>query len=235
MKFVARRQHIIGWLACSCWIVLLLWASAIPSKALINIIPGHALGKIRIGETRQDVLASFPRGPENNYDLKHGLSEDEWITPIPSKYGSDSTYLSIWYKHGRVVQIEYSNKSESHLGLPSFSRLIANNKNLKKACYSMGCYTGDGEPAGGYIQFYFDDIKAGIAYGAGVQDSFILTTTPDTITIHAPGSPVIPYRGLTNVSVVTGVGAATYRSWADAERADKQSEMAEQRKLKKKN
>lgn len=190
------------------------------AKAISGVVPGQSLGKIAIGEPRGQLLMAIKRKQTANYDLKNGLVEDEWTWRVPSKNDSMAKIsVTVWYRKDKVVQIEMLDPPDSMSKLPSFNSLIDNNKNLKKVCYSVGCYTQNGEYDGGYILFYYDDVKRGIAYGASVQDDFILTSKPESITVHALGRPVIPFSGLTKVKLVTGAGAVDYRTKADAARA----------------
>ncbi len=206
-----------------------LLACPIQSKAITGIVPGHSLGKITIGELRESVLATFPSRPTGNYDLKHGLVEDEWMTKASNKDGIDySVGISIWYRQGKVIQIEYFNQSTDKPQLSSFNTIVSSDKNIKKVNYKMGCYNQSGEWAGAYELVYYDDIKKGIAYGLGVQDDYILTMKPEYIAIHAPGTPVLPTRGLTNATAVVAGTAIGYRNEADFQ----QAEMAKIKRIK---
>ena len=206
-------------------IVLALLAYPAQSKAFGSIVPGKSLGKIAIGESREDVLTEMKARPTNNYDLKHGLVEDEWVVRLLDRKDNIpfSASLSVWYRQNKVVQIELANQSTNFVGArystPSFNALIARNGNLKKVCYSVGNYDEKGEAFAWADLLYYDDVRHGIAYGADLQDDLILTYRPERINVHVPGVPVIPFSGLTNVKLETSGNVNAYKTAADADRA----------------
>ena len=181
-------------------------------------MPGQSLGILKIGEARADVIAAIKRRPTANYDLKHGLVEDEWSGTSIDGSGTDSS-VSVWYRRGKVVQAETRLTEQQTGNMPSFNTLIARDRGLKAICYLMSYYEPSGETRGSANFYCFDDVKRGIAFGVGVQGIYDLTGKPDTLIIHVAGVPYIPLRGLTNVTLVTGAGAVLYQNQAEQDKA----------------
>jgi hypothetical protein len=192
-------------------------------QAIKGVVPGHSLGDISIGELRTSVIAN--KKQPKNYDLKYGLVEDEW-TNVVANGNDDSDYsaLDVWYKQGKVVQIEFRDLpayGKKGMNLPSLNTLIANNSNLKKTCYSESDIDAAGrETGGGFIFFCYDDTKKGVAYGIGANGDVYLDDQPDTVIVHEQDMPFISRCGLTKVRNVIGSGAVIYRNEADEEKAD---------------
>lgn len=197
-----------------------------PNKAVSNmaqspqragVVPGQSLGVVKIGAARADVIAVGKMRPTANYDLKHGLTEDVWSSH--STNVSDEYYsVSVWYRQGKVVQVEMMLTEKQRANSPSFNALIARDRSLKEVCYYMGNYDSSG-PAGGADFYCFDDVKRGIAYGINVNGDAYMTNKPDTLVIHVAGVPYIPFAGQTNVTRVTGAGSMLYQNPTEQDRA----------------
>ncbi len=188
-----------------------------PTQAALNmaqslqragIVPGQSLGIVKIGAVRADVIAAIKMRPTANYDLKHGLVEDDWSGHSADESGEGYS-ASVWYRQGKVVQAQTTLTETQRANIPSFNALIARDPRLKEVCYYMGYYDSSG-PAGGADFYCFDDVKRGIAY---------MTDKPGTLIIHAAGIPYIPFQGQTNVTRVTGAGSMLYQNPAEQDRA----------------
>ena len=189
-----------------------------PQGATAGLVPGQSLGFVKIGEARADVIAAIKMRPTANYDLKHGLVEDEWSGT--STDGSGDYHSSmVWYRQGKVVQVQTTIAEQQKRNAPSFNTLIARDPGLKAICYGMSYYDPSGETRGGADFYCFDDVKRGIAFGIGVNGDAYMTNKPDTVIIHVVGVPYIPFQGLTNVSLVTGAGAVLYQNQTEQDRA----------------
>ncbi len=192
-------------------------------KKIPTYTPGKSLDKILIGQLREALLATIGRKPDNSSQFKDGMSEDTWTTKYRDQSGmsDDNVSISVLFRQDKVVQAEISLSGEGPRML-SFNKLISQNKRLTKVCYGVTDLDDKGQPAGGYDQFYYDDVHQGIAYGAGpLQDDFILTTSPNSLVIHSPNVPVTLEVVNATVSIDTGREATAYRTQDEADKADK--------------
>ena len=186
--------------------------------AKAGFVPGQSLGILTIGEAREDVIAAIKMRPTANFDLKHGLVEDDWTHD--STGGSDTGYnISVWYRHGKVVQAETSLTEQQRGNVPSFNTLVALDRSLQEVCYSMSCYDDSGQPTGGANCYCFDNIKRGITYAVNVNGEAYTTSKPDTLIIHVAGVPYIPFCGLTNVTRFTGAASILYQNQVEEDKA----------------
>lgn len=191
-------------------------------KKMPAYVPGKSLDKVTIGQSREALLTAVGRKPNESHQFKDGLTEDDWITSYRDRSGmfDSRVTMTALYRQDKVTQAEFS-ASDGGPKLPSFNKLISQNNRLKKVCYGVDDYDDKGQPAGGNLQFYYDDVQQGIAYGIGLQDDFILTSSPDSVVVHGPNVPVVLEVASANVKVETGKEAAVYRTQAEADKADK--------------
>jgi len=183
------------------------------------VTAGRSLDGIMIGETRAKVWSALQRRPDKIYKLPHGRTEDDWITAQPTADGdTESVTISAIYEQGAVVQVNCAKSSagDDPFKIGPFAALLAADRHLRKSCYSVTTNDQDG-----YIEFYYDDATAGIAYAKGVQDDFILTYCPDTVIVHAPGKDLMVGTPDATVEVERGSAARAYKSQAEADKADK--------------
>ena len=125
---------------------------------------------------------------------------------------SYSPGVIVLYQGGKVIQIETSLssvKSPGNISTSSnFLKVLKRYKNLRGSAYGWT----DLNDEAGYVRYYYDDVKTGIAFTLSTQDDQATSETllsvlpgesvvkPDTIVIHLPGHPVIAATGTARVS-----------------------------------
>ena len=189
-----------GW-SLVCVILLLAPARAQLAKQPF-IRPGVGLVNLTLGASRATAEKHLGVPTKINH-LKNGLTEAYWLLGKPS-YGPGVTIL---FQHNKIVQIETTlPQSTSPGGISTqsnFRTVLKRYKNLQASAY--GWMEIDG--GAGYVRYYYDDVKAGIAFTLGTQDDeatseYMFTAftgidavKPRSIIVHLPGRPVIAATG----------------------------------------
>lgn len=186
-----------------------------PANALEAANPGKGLWGISLGSTRAKAIAIAQKRfikakRQKSHTYAKGLTEDGWVIPI----GEESLRFEIFSVKGKVVQLRTWTSEKRGQTKLSFAQLIQRHR-LQKSVYGF-----DDPQGGGYNCFYYDDVKRGVCFTAGVQDAFILTSRPDGIIIHRPGVPAIAIEDGTYGKPVTGRNARVFASEAEARRAE---------------
>ena len=201
--------------------VLTSLAQSLQVRAITGVVPGKSVGKIRIGESRQDVLTAVRVKLVHTYDLKNSMSIDTWDIRILDTHGSTkTTSISAYYRDDKVIQIELANTDDNSLNIASFNTLIFNNKHLRRTSYNVDCYDTSGGWAGGFVQHYYDDVAEGITYGEGLQDALVLERKPDCIIVHIPGVPVAFISDTAKAKLIKHIDGDIFRTFADQNKYD---------------
>jgi len=193
-------------------LAIIIISAASPANALEGAEPGRSLWGISLGSNR---ATAFAAAKERFFNAKHqefkfrreGLIEDEWIMSTGSRF-------EVFSINGKIVQLRAWTSEERGQTNLSFAQLIQRHR-LQKRVYGF-----DDPNGGGYIGFYYDDLKRGICFTASVQDNFILTSHPDGIIIHRLGVPPITIADGARGELVTGREARAYASQAEANRTE---------------
>lgn len=192
----------------------LLISTAPAVNALEDVTPGKSLEGIRLGtsphaackvvlDRNKNVPGWKHSGP---YRLHGGLVEDDLVARLD---GSILESIEVLSRNGVVVQVSRT----VGVGLSqtdySFAKLKQKHSLREQ---SFGFDMPDG---GGFEGFFFDDVAHGICFSAIVQDVFLLTTKPHTLSIHKPGVAVIPIIGGVLGKRDLGEGGRVYADYAD--------------------
>jgi hypothetical protein len=161
-------------------------------------VPGVSVGKVRLGDTRANVIKKLGK-PSKSTQWRSGPFQDTWLGPKPpnDKYGSpvsERIFLHVIYRNSKVVQVEFNSpKFVTPAGISMRSSLAQFRAKYKNP--RVRAYTYDDPGGGGYVGYYYDDVKSGIAFTFGVQDNFDARITPEALRIHLRGIPVLPNPG----------------------------------------
>ena len=135
------------------------------------------------------------------------MVEEYWLAGQPSY----SPGFDVLFRGDKVIQIETTLSAIDTASGDSvnsrFLDILKRHKSLHVAAYSWEDLNG---PAG-YVKYFYDDVKAGIAFTLGTQDDQatsqeILSLNPSepvkpiSIIIHPVGQPVIVATGTARVS-----------------------------------
>ena len=194
-----------GWsLVC---VVLFLAPARAQLKKQPSIRPGVGLVNLKLGASRATAEKALGAPTKINH-LKNGLTEAYWLLGRPS-YSPGATLLfeRDKFKHDKIVQIETALPQDTSPGGISidsnFRTVLKRYKNLRASAY--GWMEIDG--GAGYVRYYYDAVKAGIAFTLGTQDDeatseYMFTAftgtdavKPRSIIVHLPGHPVIAATG----------------------------------------
>lgn len=182
-------------------------STAPPPRRAIQ--PGHGIGRLVLGMGRPAVH-SLLRNPSKTLRLRNGLVEEYWLLNQPSY----APGIDILFRNDKVVQIETTLpyletvRGDAPGGL--FLDILKKHKNLRVSCYSWT----DLNDGAGYVRYFYDDVKEGIAFTIGTQDDeatsqIILSLRPETpvktesILIHPSKQTVIAATGTARVSPST--------------------------------
>jgi hypothetical protein len=135
--------------------------------------------------------------------------EDWWVIPN----GQFDLRFDVLSRKNKVVQLMAQTLKEGFVTNRTFAQLL-HEYHLKRTVYDFSDPGG-----GGYVGFYYDDVKKGICFALGTQDIFLLTYRPDAVIIHAPNKPAIPYANGATSKIATGERARAYRDLADFKRS----------------
>jgi hypothetical protein len=161
-------------------------------------VPGRSVGQVQLGVERVTVIKRIGR-PSTSVKWRTGQNQDTWLGPKPpnDQYGSpvsERSFMHVIYRNNKVVQIEFNSpkfKTPSGISMrSSLAQFRAKHKNLRIRAFGY-----DDPNGGGYIGYYYDDVKQGIAFTFGVQDNFDARATPNSLRVHLPGAPVLPDPG----------------------------------------
>ena len=168
---------------------------AAPSASYL-VVPGQSLGKLRLGQTPAQVHKIMGK-PSQTFKLKNGLLDDLYLSKGTRKAEGQTIRdkVEILYRAGRAVQIEATSpsfKTANGLSTDSTLRTLKNSLDPRKF-YTYG-FGGD-EP-GGYLKYYVDSQKLGIAFESyGAQDVWAWQSGAATLIVHPKGKEVIPDQG----------------------------------------
>lgn len=145
--------------------------------------PGTSLWGIALGSSRAQAVALVQKKyvkarRQRTYTHAKGVVEDWWVIPG----GAEESTFEVFSVRGKVVQLRSFTMDERGATNLSFAQLIRRYQ-LQKRVY------GFADPQGpGHVGFYYDDVRRGICFTKGVQDTFLLTSRPDAIIVHRPGT-----------------------------------------------
>ena len=165
-----------------------------------RVVAGEACGRLRLGMSRGEVRSLLGK-PGETHSLPGGVTEDLWA---PQEDGRRN--VDVLYRDGAAVQIDVSSPAYSTAAGVStaapFRRVLGEYPGLSTASYSFEAPEG-----GGYIQYFYDDRRQGIAFGIVTQDDeasseLILGTnraahptaervSADHLIVHRPGVAVL--------------------------------------------
>jgi len=187
-----------------------------PDFTFEKIKPGQSIGPIHLGMATVDVDGIMHRSADETAHFK------AYVGKVWRLDGNVS--VAAVYRHGRVVQVDVERRP--YLLRKTFAAIIASRH------WSLRCriYDMTYPPGAGYVGYYYDDVKRGLCFQAGVQDDFILTEmSPRSIIVHRKGVRVLPTDGRVIGTVDTDPLSRPYATKADADKAD----AARLRKMKK--
>lgn len=169
--------------------VILLLAIAVSAQEY-SIVPGKSVGPVRLGDARAAVIKARGK-PTETKRLRSGLVKDSWLGAEPAPNSEDSQlFFNVISRAGRVVQIEFNDpKYKTATGISIESTLAQFRAEHKRPRVSAFTYD-DGEGSG-YVGYYYDDVRSGIAFSLTTQDYFDANVIPEAFRVHAAGQPVI--------------------------------------------
>ena len=208
-------------------LTLLLLVSAAFAGDFV-IVPGQRIGTVTLGMSRSSVHALL-HAPSTTHTAPHGLVLDTWLghrllTTDPNGIkGLKHDYLTVFFRHGRAVQIEVSAaKFRTASGLSTrssadnFAKHYPNYQTPHfapdKAVYWDGSHFFDdaydpagSSPAAKHYIVYGDAARQGIAWKDGAWGDLAPEPDPsqqEAVIVHVPGQTVLlnpndgrPYSG----------------------------------------
>jgi hypothetical protein len=201
------NKHIASLIA-ALWLCLTILMAAAPAHASdFFIVPGQRIGYVAIGESRASVLRSLNR-PSKRRKIPGSIEIDTWLGGAlqPADAGCTegktyySNYLTVFYKNGRVIQIEATSaKFHTKTGLSTSSDAGSGwgrqFRHRREIDYTWTA-TDDPEyscPAAGHLLFYGDDIAKGIAWKQGSWGDLAPGPgpSPEAIVVTRPGHKLL--------------------------------------------
>lgn len=155
------------------------------------VVPGKSVGKVALGATRAQVRKLLGKPTET---AARQFPRDTWLGPkLPvDKYGAtvgERIFLTVVYQNGKAAQIEFNDpRYKTKKGLSVESTVATFRKKHAPLRKTVLAYT---EGGGGFVDYYLDSVKAGIAFEVGTQDIFSEMYLPHSIRIHRAGRRVI--------------------------------------------
>lgn len=158
------------------------------------IVPGKSVGAVRLGDTRDAVFLTLGK-PSETKRWRSGLVRDSWSGPAPAAGSEDSQiFFRVLYRAGRVVQIEFNDpKYKTATGISIESTLTEFRAQYKRP--AVRAYVYDDGEGSGFVGYYYDSVRGGLAFSFGTQDYFDATMIPEALRVHPAGQPVIPDPG----------------------------------------
>lgn len=187
-------------LTLACLVGSLLSVAAAAAEP--NIVPGKSIGKIALGMNRSAIYRILGsanqshRVPSSRIPGRYLAGRYEVATWWKKKKSSPGPMLTVTLRNNRVVQIETDSAAFTTAGGTSlgahFSALRNRYPHMRVDQYGVGETEG-----GGFVKFYMDSVRRGIAFTQGTQDDEstydgLPTSTPESIIIHLRGQRVIP-------------------------------------------
>jgi len=170
-------------------------ASTSPSRSQL-IVPGKSVGKVWLGATRLAVRLILG-APKASHVRTGGIAVDEWLGPPVTEKdswaGASQRRLAVLFVKNRAVQIELNSPNfATKDGITSRNSLGQFRQYYRPR---LKTYLYQDEGGGGYRGYIYDDVKRGLAFTFGAQDSYDAKVLPETLRVHRPGVFAIPDPG----------------------------------------
>lgn len=154
-----------------------------------RIVAGQSVGRIKLGDPSREIVKIYGQ-PTNIFNRSTGIKEYVWNFTKPEDYAPYDE-IRLIFASDRVIQIKVTSPQYSLPGgyAPgtTLAQVLQKYKNLKKNVYIVLNETGSG-----YQAHFYDDVKAGVAFMVGAQDSFDHGAPLSAIYVHRPNKPVMP-------------------------------------------
>ncbi len=190
--------------------VLLAVGAAPAAIAQQTVVAGRSLGRVSLGMPRADV-----------WKILHHPGQQRTVRSIPAPHPRGVYTLDTWNtkgahslsvlcRGGRVVQIEAAapqfTTAQGDSRESSFAAVRQRHPRMRVDAYGF-LETDSGQPAGGFVNFYMDDVQRGIAFTSGTQDDestydSLPKLKPDSLIVHAPGARALPVSADSQTRVV---------------------------------
>lgn len=203
----------------SCALLLL---SRMAMAGDFQIVPGQRIGTVVLGMDRASVRTLLHR-PSATRHLKDGMVLDTWLSKAPRPRsdwtsGFKRDYLTVFFRHGRAVQIEVSStrfhtarglstKSAARRWEKAYRPYFSDYDNGDKLPYVFHNPDPDaGSPASKHYVALEDDVRRGVAWKFGAWGNLAPDPDPndglEAAIVHLPGQRVrhnpndgLPYSG----------------------------------------
>src|SRR5947207_368928 len=139
-----------------------------------TVAPGQRVGSVRLGDARAATIKALGK-PSETKRWRSGLVRDAWLKPgKPADSTEEQTFFNVIYRANRVVQIEFNDpKYKTADGISIESTLAQFRVHHRHPRVRAYAYIDEGS---GFVGYYYDDVRSGIAFSFGTQDYFDETT-----------------------------------------------------------
>lgn len=179
---------------------VLLAMGTTPAVAQQTVVAGRSLGRVFLGMPRADVWKILHRPGRQRTARGIPAPHPRGAYTLDTWSGAGGRFLSVLCRDGRVVQIEANGPqfatAQGDSRAAPFAAVRRRHPRMRVDAYGFS-ETDRGQPAGGFVNFYVDDVRRGIAFTSGTQDDEstyddLPKLKPDTLIVHAPGARALP-------------------------------------------
>lgn len=182
-------RSITSVLVCLIMAMAAINVAAQDANSNTKIVAGHSIGPVKIGDPSKEVVKFYGQ-PTDIFNRSTGIKEYVWNFTKPEDYAVYDE-IRIIFASDRTIQIKATSPRYSLPGGYSpgttLAQVFQKYKNLKRNVYTVLNETGSG-----YQAHFYDDVKAGVAFMVGAQDSFDHRAPVSAIYVHRPNKPVMP-------------------------------------------
>lgn len=173
-------------------------SKSVAASSATLVVPGESVGRVKLGMTRAQVRKQLGV-PSRTVRWKSGETQDTWLGASKKSDGTkieefERRFLNVISRRDRAIQIEFNSPTFRTRDGISINSTLAQFRARYPRPRAQSLLYADPE-GGGYIGYYYDSVRRGLAFQFGAQDSFDSRVKPDSLRVHAAGRRVLPDPG----------------------------------------